>query len=1007
MPALLFASLATRALLCCPRGLGPGEGPRELLRLTTLRHNPRWLGLLYTFVFVSGASGLIYEIVWIRALGRHFGVAAPAVSTVLAAFMAGLALGNLLFGRRADTHPRPLRLYRLLELGIAGFGLAGSLLLLHADPAVAALARLSAASGAASGVVRFAVAALLLLLPTTLMGGTLPVLARAMVSAGVSGRVVGSLYAVNTAGAVLGALLPDLVLVPRLGLTSAVLVAVLGNLAVALGMGRMDADARGFATATPGPASTSLRALGLFAVSGFVAMGAEVLWSRLLEHWVAGLVTSFSMLLAVFLVFLALGSWITRRWADAVRRPLSWAAGLLALTGPAIVVPVALAHRWLVWQQTILPVPPGVHRPGLWRVLVDACVHSVYLEGPACLLFGAAFPFLAAAAIRHGSAGHETGRLYAVNTVAGVAGSVMAGFVLLPRLGLQGSLVLLACLAAVTGGAVVVSLGRRRGAWPTTASLAGLVPALAVAGIFLLPADHLRRAHFAGSGGEILSLREGTTTTAAVVRRFWHRQPAYLELLTPGVTMSATNLESRRYMGMMGHLGAFLTPEPRSALLICYGVGNTATSLLSHPSLERLDVVDISTEVLEASREFAGALGLDPLEEERVEVFVDDGRHHLVVTDRSYDVITSEPPPPNHAGVVNLYSREYYRLARGHLRPGGVLSQWLPVFQLSATETRSIVAAFVAEFPHAALFYGWGYQWILVGSDEPLQINLGDWRRRASEPAVARDLHRIGVDGAEDLAGSFLQDDGGLRAFAQGVRPVSDDYPVIQYPWKELSGADDVPAGLVGEPGRIYGLLSVQPPSPAALHAHLELTRQVTQVLQWWRLKPSEWWELAYGTAVRQALALRPTHDSTRALLEVNDERVAAAMAALADGRRDPGAAMTWIRRAFYEGRYSQALAGLEAMGPDGVNPAHYWMLRGACLRALGRPEEAARFFLRAAQASGSQRFRLTMESLAEDAAEPFPPELGPLAGSGDAAQRERETGGPSPYRGISRSLDR
>lgn len=940
----------------------------------------RRVPLLYLLVLLSGASGLVFEIVWIRALGRHFGTTAPAVTTVLAAFMGGLALGNVLIGRRADRSARPLALYRWLEIGIAASGLGVSLVLLRADPVLDALARATAAAGGASVLVRFAVFGLLMLVPTTLMGGTLPVLARALVSSGASGRVVGALYAVNTAGAVLGVLAPDFLLVPAVGLTLTACVAAAGNAMAAAGVGLVGGGTFPVERETPPAGPVPRRAAALFAVSGFCAMGVEVLWSRLLENWTASVVTSFAILLAVFLLFLALGSALTSRLADRVASPLSWAAACLAATGPAVVLPLAFVFDWRAFELELVPPAGGlVQRAGLAQNSLDALLHALYLEGAACLVMGAAFPFFAAAAVRAGAAGRETGRLVALNTLAGVVGSAVAGFVLLPHLGVQMGALVLASLASAIACAVGFTTGRV-GRAPALVTAVALAVVLGCA--LLLPRDHVRRSYFAGKSGELLSIREGPTTTAAVALQRWYGQPAYLELKTPGISMSDTRFGSQRYMGLMGHLGAFLAREPRAALLICYGVGNTARSLLAHPDLERLDVVDIASEVIASSPSFAGVHGGDPLRDPRVEVFVDDGRAHLVTRERSYDVITSEPPPPVNAGVANLYSREYYALARGRLAPGGVLTQWLPIFQLSEDETASIVAAFAAELPHTALFYGYWYQWILVGSDAPLAIDPAAWERRAALPGVAADLERIGVEGAGDLIASFLRTDAGLRAAVADARPVTDDRPSIQYPRERLGLPPAVPAGLVGDPADVRELLApgAQRDALERLAPFLSTTRRVLEALPHSGTRPQELDELLYDARVQRALAGRGAHTATLALSNVGDDRATLARAALEAGSQDLEARLTVLLRAYLEGDWADAQARLEAFEAfrQGA-PARWWLLLGGCRRGVGDAEQAAEAFRRAAAASRSDEFKRRALELAARAGEPLGPDGVPL----------------------------
>jgi len=948
------------------------------------RENPRAAAFrpLLALLFVSGASSLIFEIVWVRAMGLNFGTTTLAISTVLAAFMAGLATGNWIFGSRADRHPRPIHLYRDLEIGIGLSGLVISLLLLKGGALLAVFARGIAHTGALHTPLRFLLFFALLLVPTTLMGGTLPVLSRALVRAGSRGAVVGALYAVNTAGATLGALAPDLLLVPKLGLWATAGLAALGNLAVAATVVRLAP-----LQPPPGPhpagvgASVRLPML-VYAASGFCAMGYEVMWSRLIHHWTANFVTSFSVLLAVFLAAVALGSRLTAGLADRARDPLAIAAFMLMAAGLLAFAPVCFANSVPQAIDGLVSRLGGdIARMGPGPALLSALLNALFLEALPCLLMGAGLPFVAAAAVHEGRAGQATGRLYAANTLAGVLGSLLAGFLVMPVLGLQRALWLFGSIAVLAGGAVIWRLSSSGPGRKAAAALFAL--ALTVGG-WLVPADHLRRAYFSDGNLRISKVVEGATTTAAAAVLLQFGEPSSLELLTPGVAMSSTGLAARRYMGLMAHMPLLFSAGGHDALLICYGVGNTARSLLAHQGLAHLDVVEISDEVLALADSFAAAHGGNPLRDPRVRVLLDDGRQHLLTTSARYDVVTSEPPPPVSAGVVNLYSREFYVAARRTLKHGGVLAQWLPVFQLTHEETLAIVSAFLAEFPHTALFYGHGYQWILLGSDQPLRIRTQRWLAAVNEPGVSADLSRIGVAGFGDLLAAYLQDDQSLRQLVRDVAPLTDDLPSIQYPKRGLYGLD-IPVGMPGAITGVFALLD----SREALPAGSPLADQVSRAMRSMSLVvaalPAAWYgaesrEITLGSALMHALYYQPDHPHLLDLLRVGEEQVRPARAAMAQGRFASKARLVLARRAFYAGDWTETLHELDQIRPQAADEASYWLLRGGAERALGLFEEARGSLNRAASASHDHAFRHAVGDLVKNIRRPLEPWTSPLS---------------------------
>ena len=436
-------------------------------------------------------------------------------------------------------------------------------------------------------------------------------------------------------------------------------------------------------------------------------------------------------------------------------------------------------------------------------------------------------------------------------------------------------------------------------------------------------------------------------------------------------------------MSMLAHAAVFSARGSERALLICYGVGNTADALLSHRALKELDVVDISREVLSLAPKFARARGSNPLADPRVRVFVDDGRHHLIVNDTRYDVITAEPPPPNHAGVANLYSREFYRLAASRLAPGGVITQWLPVFELSNSEVRAMIAAFVAELRYTSLLYGYRQHLILLGSQNPLAIDAGRAGEVASDPVLAHNLRRTGIGDLDDVIGSVLQSDAELRRSSAGVVPVTDDLPSIQYPREDVRVDSAYTTGLSLAPEHAFALVRSELTSDrrARVEDAFRATAASVSVLPLLQPDvPAEWTELEMGKALHPVLRARTTNAGPWYLLGLDPDHVRAAVAAQRERPSAQRTAATWTvaRQAFYAGDYARALRELETLRPEHDEVAQHALLRAGCLRALGRVDEAAAAFQRAGEASHDARFKAAVQTFAAQAAAPFALDEGP-----------------------------
>ena len=776
--------------------------------------------------FLSGVSGLVYQVLWVRLFGNVFGNTVYSAAAVTAVFMFGLGVGSYLSGRWSDrlfvADPlRPLRVYGYAELLIGLWCLFVALVL--PDLTVISAWGSSYTPGSngwlelstGSYLLRCLVAIALIAPATLLMGGTLSLLIRYVVANQLSqaGWRIGLLYGFNTLGAAVGCSLTDLALVPLIGVFETELVAVAlnwlaGGIALVLavrapsaaglpsaaGHGREpDAD---FRESEPdvrdgsggGPGAVRLAALALF-LAGFAALGLEIVWFRLLISILGAYRAVFSIVLTVVL----LGIWLGALLGGAAHRRWGRPALLYALTQSLFAVStLGLAAGYessfiVAHANSVLGAYEQASQTGRWLMDVWANVRvALLLLGLPSVCLGCTFP-LANALVQRSpmSVGATAGALYLANTAGNVAGALLAGFLLLPLFGIQGCLaIFVSC--AVIGVLPLLAIARHGRLTSPRVRWGALVgPAAAVCALVafeFLPGDFLLRRSFdftlAARGERILATHEGVNETLLVSERGAQGR----RLHTNGHPMSSTLLLNQRYMRAAAHIPLLLLEAPGSVLNIAFGVGNTLHAASLHPTVERLEVADLSRAILEHARFFASS-NQNVLADSRVSVFINDGRQHLLMRgSESYDLITLEPPPITLAGTASLYTREFYELARSRLRPGGFMSQWLPAHQLPAAATFALIRAFVDVFPESVLL-GSYRNLILLGVRGPsIEMDIEQVALRLGQrPAVKADLNAILMGTPTELVGTFVASRETLERLSRPVKPLVDDHPINEY----------------------------------------------------------------------------------------------------------------------------------------------------------------------------------------------------------------------------------
>lgn len=738
---------------------------------------------LCAVAFLSGSAALLFETLWFRVAGVTFGNGVWASSIVLASFMAGLALGNALAGSLAWRIARPIRFYAGLELGI---GLSGAVLVWIVPALTGTLAQLFAAVRDTPwllNAVRFPFSFVLMMVPATAMGATLPVLVKAAFGERqVFGRVLGRLYGWNTMGAVAGALIGEAWLIGAIGIRGSALAAAGLDAAAAGGALVLAHALEPTAVARPAAAPrariglTPLRLLAAAFLAGAIFLALEVVWFRFLSLRVIGTSLVFAVLLAVVLVGISAGGLLASRWLQ-VRSRAGPALPALALAGGALV----LGCYALFDPISRLVLPGGGELSGSMSDPLRVVLISAPLMLPVALLSGVLFTAVGDAA-REGllEAARTTGLVTLANTLGGAAGSLLAGFVLLPRLGIERSLIALAAAYVGVAACVWIPALGVRGRRPL-ASAGALAAAFALA-LALFPHGllerHLPHGLVPGVPSRIVAVREGRIQTLVYTETDRFGKPLFYNLFTDGFSMSGTRTGGRRYMKAFVYLPATMHPDLRRALLISYGVGSTAKALTNTPSLESIDVVDISSEILEMSRIIYPDPADHPLNDPRVHVHVEDGRFFLQTTRQRFDLITGEPPPPKYAGVVNLYTREYFELLHSRLAEGGMATYWLPVHTLMADDSRAIIRAFCDVFADCTLWNGSGMDWILLGTrDAQGPVSAEHFRLPWSDPARLPELEALGFEIPEQLLATFMAGPQRLAEFTKGTPPLVDDFP--------------------------------------------------------------------------------------------------------------------------------------------------------------------------------------------------------------------------------------
>ena len=792
--------------------------------MTGKRFFARNIGILvFVWFFFSGLAALIYQVLWARQLELLFGSTLYAISTILSVFMAGLAIGSYFLGRLVDRTQNPLRLYAILEGIIGLYAFLTPLFFWLIPKVLVALKGIVPAGSTQFSPVYFIFSFLILIIPTTLMGGTLPILSKCVVSSQTQiGRRIGNLYFINTLGAAFGTIMAGFVLIFLLGTQLTTVTAAVINLAVAASaflaartMRRIPAQepevpgrepaanshrrepvergqksrprhANIAANSTPRGLSSRADVIILvgYVMAGFAALALEVQWTKVLTMMIGTSVYAFSLMLCAFLNGIALGSFFMAKLVD--RRKDLWR--------DFAVIEILLGLSVLV-MNPILGSLPGLffkvfqhYRDIFWLLqTVEFSLIFLIMLVPT-LLMGAAFP-VASKLYAHelDKLGKRVGQIYASNTVGSILGPLAVSFLVIPLVGLQKSILLTAVIYVMIG-AVVLSYSSSIRVLMKSLVLALLGAVFLFAGIFAPRWNKmvLSSGVYYHTSGSLLNTeesdyslvyyKEGQMAVVTVIRGTDNSRA----LLINGKADASTESDLGTQL-LLGHVPMLLHPEPKKVFQVGLGSGITLGAILQHPGVERVDVAELEPAVTEAARTFS-AFNNDAMSNPKVRVFTTDARNYILTTDEKYDAITAEPSNPWVKGSSTIFSREVFETYRSRLNEDGIVVQWLHIYRLRSEDLKTMINTFRTVFPHTMLYGQFdSTDLLMVGSLKPLKLDLEKLQAKLQDNNVKASLSRIKADDLNTLLSYVLMDEPALARYAGDAPVNTDNRPIIEY----------------------------------------------------------------------------------------------------------------------------------------------------------------------------------------------------------------------------------
>ncbi|MBM3750023.1 MAG: SAM-dependent methyltransferase [Acidimicrobiia bacterium] len=711
----------------------------------------------------SGAAALIYEVVWFQMLQLSLGSSAVSMGVLLGVFMGGMGLGSWMFPKKVDKQHHPLKVYAYLELGIGACGM----LVLLIVPLLGGVYTAIAGTGQFSVFLRGLVAALVLLPPTLMMGATLPAIARYVETTPKGVSWMGFFYGGNIAGAVIGTLLAGFYLLRVHDMVVATFVAVVFNIAVA-GLALLLAKSAPYEltgvnvndpVVEPGARVVYIA----IALSGLTALASQVIWARVLSLLIGATVYTFSLILAVFLVGLGIGSSLGSSMASSLKHPrvaLGWVQMLLC-------VALAYAAYMTTASMPFWPINPSISSDIFFNFQLDL-MRAAFVVLPGAILWGMSFPLaLASVAEKGQDPARLVGGVYAANTAGAIVGALLASLLAIAMIGSQNAQMVLIGVSAISGLMLLASHADESGTGKSQlATMTMLVLVTAGAGLLarsvppmpgLLVAYGRYAATWVGQN-EIIYTGEGMTASVAVSRT----PNGVLNYHNAGKVQASSEPQDMRLQRMLGHMTTLIPDNPKTVVVIGCGAGVTAGAVSIDPVLTQVTIAEIEPLVPRVVSTYFSEHNFDVIRNPKVRVHLDDARHFLLTTKEKFDAITSDPLDPWVKGAATLYSREFFEVVKSRLNPGGVVTLFVQLYESSDAAVKSEIATFLEAFPQGVVFAntinGQGYDLVLVGQLDPKPIDVDRVQTRLSDPAnaaIARSLAEIGIYSAVDLFGTY------------------------------------------------------------------------------------------------------------------------------------------------------------------------------------------------------------------------------------------------------------